>query len=522
MADPRDTVSTTDLRGDEQVRLAGARAAAAVAAKMPKVDPLTGELPDLFAGKFGFIDALADDPIYGEEIKKIRDALIAQNKALAETLYRKSKWAQLNPDAQDAYLLKLQNNKLYKEKLKSWIVNIRKILDQKGIDVSDETLEKYYVDGIDDAVIIDELTPKITATDATGLAAQNLQSLRLVAQNNGFDLDTDFAGQIDSWLQQISKGKNINDFVQIIRNKAAEGKSKFVQDKLKAGNDLRAIYATYIAAIATAFDVDPETISLNDELLKQAFTDKGAIKINDFQNLIRKDARYKGTKGAASEEDFRIQVADVALSMGATVTDKDIDAIVSELLATGVPPSRNAIEAKLRKFIKFSGTKDTKSATGVVTEPSITGAAGNNFQALKETAARNGIDLEKAFGGSIEGWLQKIDQGESIETYKRLIRDAAKMGLPDNVKKMLDQGVDLTTIFDPYRNYMGRILEINPDTIDINDPVLRSAIGPDKEMTLYDFQRLLRKDSRWQYTDNARQETSNAALGILRDFGFQG
>jgi len=510
MADPRDTVSTTDLRGDEQVRLAGARAAAAVAAKMPKVNPLTGELPDLFAGKFGFIDALADDPIYGEEIKKIRDALIAQNKALAETLYRKSKWAQLDTDAQDAYLLKLQNNKLYKEKLKSWIVNIRKILDQKGIDVSDETLEKYYVDGIDDAVIIDELTPKITATDATGLAAQNLQSLRLVAQNNGFDLDTDFAGQIDSWLQQISKGKNINDFVQIIRNKAAEGKSKFVQDKLKAGNDLREIYATYIAAIATAFDVDPETISLNDELLKQAFTDKGAIKINDFQNLIRKDARYKGTKGAASEEDFRIQVADVALSIGAKVTDKDIDAIVSELLATGVPPSRNAIEAKLRKFITY----DTKAST--------TGAAGNNLEVLKNTAARNGIDLDKAFGGSIQDWLQKIDQGESIETYKRIIRDAAKMGLPDNVKKMLDQGVDLTTIFDPYRNYMGRILEINPDTIDINDPVLRSAIGPDKEMTLYDFQRLLRKDSRWQYTDNARQETSNAALGILRDFGFQG
>ena len=44
----------------------------------------------------------------------------------------------------------------------------------------------------------------------------------------------------------------------------------------------------------------------------------------------------------------------------------------------------------------------------------------------------------------------------------------------------------------------------------------------DKEMTLYDFQRALRKDSRWQYTDKARQEVSTAALQVLRDFGFQG
>jgi hypothetical protein len=51
---------------------------------------------------------------------------------------------------------------------------------------------------------------------------------------------------------------------------------------------------------------------------------------------------------------------------------------------------------------------------------------------------------------------------------------------------------------------------------------LRTAIGPEKEMSIYDFQRSLRKDSRWQYTNNARQETSSTVLGVLRDFGFQG
>jgi hypothetical protein len=69
---------------------------------------------------------------------------------------------------------------------------------------------------------------------------------------------------------------------------------------------------------------------------------------------------------------------------------------------------------------------------------------------------------------------------------------------------------------------MAAILEVTPDSININDPALRMAIGPEKEMSLYDFQRQLRKDARWQYTNQAKEEVSNVALQVLRDFGFQG
>ena len=69
---------------------------------------------------------------------------------------------------------------------------------------------------------------------------------------------------------------------------------------------------------------------------------------------------------------------------------------------------------------------------------------------------------------------------------------------------------------------MARVLEISPDSIKLNDPTLRSAIGPEKEMPIYEFERALRKDPRWQYTDTARQEVSDVALEVLRDFGFTG
>ena len=69
---------------------------------------------------------------------------------------------------------------------------------------------------------------------------------------------------------------------------------------------------------------------------------------------------------------------------------------------------------------------------------------------------------------------------------------------------------------------MAAVLELTPDSIKLDDPTLQQAYAGDKEMSIFDFKRALRKDPRWQYTDNARQDVSTAALQVLRDFGFQG
>jgi hypothetical protein len=69
---------------------------------------------------------------------------------------------------------------------------------------------------------------------------------------------------------------------------------------------------------------------------------------------------------------------------------------------------------------------------------------------------------------------------------------------------------------------MAATLEIDPTSISLNDPTLRMAIGPDKEMPIYEYQRSLRKDPRWQFTDKAREKVSEVASRVLKDFGFQG
>jgi len=141
---------------------------------------------------------------------------------------------------------------------------------------------------------------------------------------------------------------------------------------------------------------------------------------------------------------------------------------------------------------------------------------------LLKTAVANGLDLEKTFASQLPNWTKRIENGEDPEVFKQIIRQTAKIGLPDKINKLLDQGLDLDAVYAPYRNTMASLLEVNPDSISLSDPLLRSAIQGDKEMPIYDFQRQVRKDNRWQYTNNARGEAADVAKTVLRDFGFMG
>jgi hypothetical protein len=267
--------------------------------------------------KFGIGEALLNDPKYGAQLRRVFELWKAGKLTEAQDEYFKSDWAKLDADVQQRYLLNLEKQDVYKERLRQFGVNLRKLLAPYGIKIDDTQLKDYYDRGIEEEVILDDLIGGVSGKTAAGVAANALDDLRTTARANGFNLDRDFGNQVDGWLQRISRGEDVNDF-------------------------------------------------------------------------------------------------------------------------------------------------------------------------------------------------------------KRLIRQQAKLGLPEKVGALLDEGLDLANVFAPYRNQMAALLEVTPDSINLDDPLLRSAYGPDKETSIYDFKRAVRKDPRWQYTDNAREEVSNVALQVLRDFGFQG
>jgi hypothetical protein len=428
----------------------------------------------------------------------------------------KAKLDPKDPDYQ-VKLAKLNQEDEYGRGLQDTIDAIKLASDQSGASMSDADILTAATDiyGLAFENNANRISKKVnTFISSQGTLKGNtgaaIQQLRQAATANGFDLETKYAGQLDEWLQQIAAGKSINDFKQIIRDDAGKSQPKYVQDLLRSGYDLDGVYGNYVNLIAQTFNIDPNTIKLTDPLLTNIFTDKGGMTFGDFQARLRKDKRFEGTPAQGGTKDLRQSVADRAVALGITLNDTDIDDIVNNALSLGLGASSSLVDKLIRSKFTYSPGKE------------VGGAAGGALASLKATAAANGLNFEAQFGGNAQEWLSKILQGENPDTFKRIIRQTAKLGLPEKVGSLLDQGIDLETIYSPYKSIMASVLEINPETIQLSDPTLRSAIGPDKEMSLYDYQRALRKDSRWQYTDNARKDVSSSTLQVLRDFGFQG
>ena len=248
-----------------------------------------------------------------------------------------------------------------------------------------------------------------------------------------------------------------------------------------------------------------ETLDKYNQQLQLADTQEKKDAILSKIGQLNTTSSY--ARGLAAAKAF---IEATASGLTGTMSPERLDAFVKRMYDSANDKDPNIINRELSALISYKpGTQ-------------LGGSVGADLTSLRATARANGFNLDTQFGSNINDWLQRLAKGESVETFKNTIRGAAKLGLPDKVANLLDQGLDLKDIYAPYRNVMASVLEVAPDSISLDDKTLRMAIGPEKETSLYDFQRILRKDPRWQYTDNARTESSDSVLKVLRDFGFQG
>lgn len=255
----------------------------------------------------------------------------------------------------------------------------------------------------------------------------------------------------------------------------------------------------FIKEVFDLFDKDPvkaEEIFRNKTKFGRL---SGNAQTRYLQKLENSDLFKQG------REDWKNQLRSNLKQRGIKFTEEQLD----DYYLKGTPES--IIQNELLKGTKFGGA-------------TAGGTAGERYNALLKTARRNGISenlLPKILGfDNIDQVLQDLDLGESLNVFDQKIRNYAKTAMPDYVKNLIDQGNDLQDIISPYVATISDVLEIPYTSVDVTDKYVQNALA--KNMTLTDLRKELRKDSRWQYTDSARQEVSTATLGILRDFGFQG
>jgi hypothetical protein len=154
----------------------------------------------------------------------------------------------------------------------------------------------------------------------------------------------------------------------------------------------------------------------------------------------------------------------------------------------------------------------------------VDGILGKAQDQLRNAARQYGIDM------GTNWYTEKaalVGKGQSVEDFLDDIRQSAAsryVGVADRINK----GETFDSITSPYKRAMSNILEIDENSIDYTDPTIQQAVNMQNEqgqfMTkpIWQFEKDLRKDPRWQKTSNARASYDNIMLKVLKDFGLMG
>jgi hypothetical protein len=210
-------------------------------------------------------------------------------------------------------------------------------------------------------------------------------------------------------------------------------------------------------------------------------------------------------------EDF---VRGVAEKYGIQLTDTEITEFATQARLQGWDQTRleRALAPALERTLQMG--------------EGITGRAGDAENQLLNWARQNGLNLSRQAAAK---YIANITMGtQSLDDAKNDIRRTYMAGMFPGWADKINEGFDPSDLFEPYMDSLARLLEIGDrSNISFDDPLMKRAtqsIGPDgkpMQMPLYQFEEEIRKDPRWQYTDNAYESYSNVGTQLLRMFGFR-
>lgn len=296
------------------------------------------------------------------------------------------------------------------------------------------------------------------------------------------------------------------------------GKPK--QDRLSK----RELAARYGFAVRVIYS-DPEIRALFERALdasKGQWTQaKFMSKLQDTK-WYRSNSEYFRKAWAAEKtggQDWKTQletarntVARRAAVLGATLRPRQLEELTQRYLYEGWfdGPRREMLDSALAQYAEVTAGESARRAAE-----------------WREAAFNYGITLDDA-------WINKanrsIIRGESTsDTWDSEIRDRAKQRFAP-IADRIDRGETTREALSDYLAAMSDILEIRPQDVDLNDRLIRRAMGaevndPEKGqtgmMSVFDFEAELRKDPRWKQTGNGRRAHMELADELMRSFGFK-
>ena len=158
----------------------------------------------------------------------------------------------------------------------------------------------------------------------------------------------------------------------------------------------------------------------------------------------------------------------------------------------------------------------------LLTKKNLGGTAAESERQIAQLAEAYGVKLGPQWRAA---QVKKIVAGnDTLEGVTNRVRELAKQQYAAFATQ-IDAGMTIQEIVDPYRQLLAERLELSPSAVGLDDKLLRRMLtarddkGRPTTISLGDFEDMVRKDDRWQYTDNAREEMASLTAGLLRDMG---
>ena len=204
-------------------------------------------------------------------------------------------------------------------------------------------------------------------------------------------------------------------------------------------------------------------------------------------------------------EQYRLEQRKRLVEKGITLDDASFNAITAESFDKGF--DNNQLD--LKAIGAFTGR--------------LGGTPLGQVESLKAYANSYGMTYQQK---DFDSWSRNIFSGTTtIEDLQAKVRQDAASAFPA-YSDQINKGVSVDALASAYKSSMANILEIDPDSVGYNDPTLRKALqyigadGKPATKPLWQFEKELRSDSRWEYTNNARNTVDSLSLKVLRDWGL--
>jgi len=271
---------------------------------------------------------------------------------------------------------------------------------------------------------------------------------------------------------------------------------------------------------ATFFNSDSELKALISQAVKEQWTPEKfkakfmatnwyRARAADTRTWIELEARDPA-EATDRINNQKIKIQQIANKMGIALNAPRLQQMARDSLMFGWPDDLiNQSVAAEWHYVSNGGTQ---------------GGAATLETQIKQLAGDYGVTVSDAqvadwVGGSLAG---KYTQ-DHLDDF---VRDMARSKYP-GLTSYLDQGFTVRQVASPYLQSYSTILEQNPDSVQLTDPLVQKALQgtPDAKgvpvaQSVYDFEKSLRADPRWLTTKNAHQQLTSVGLGVLRDMGL--